>query len=46
MLGGDQERYVGRFQGALEQFDESAVLQLEIGLECGFADGAGGIDGG
>lgn len=45
VLGGDQQRHVGWFQGRLEKFDVTAILQLEIRLEGALTDGASGIDG-
>lgn len=44
VLGGHQQRNVGRFQRALEQLDEPSVLQFEIRSEGGLAHRAGGVD--
>jgi hypothetical protein len=46
VLGGHEKADVGRFQRALEEFDDASVLEFKVAAEGGLADGACGIDAG
>jgi hypothetical protein len=46
MLGRHEETNVRWFQRALEEFDDSSVLEFKVASEGGFANGTGGIDAG